>query len=215
MSQVTIPDLYKDKMVNYSGKTSDTNERYADIITDTLLKNITIFDSIECVPRKNSYKIDSHDGTIKNLKSNRVEEKIALNLYKKNFDDPGIFIDYQVPLKNSKNNRLGKIDLVSLKDNTYTIIELKKGGNKESLLRCALEIMTYYQRLDKKKYIEDLKEFRGEKVEMGILVSRGGIQYKEFIDSRLLRQLIELKKIKLYVFESENEKITNIEQVNK
>ncbi len=73
-------------------------------------------------------------------------------------DGLGLVKDYQIPIKNSRENKgLGKIDLISFNKETMTLylLELKYEGNPETLLRASLESYTYYKIIDKKKLIND------------------------------------------------------------
>ena len=70
------------------------------------------------ITRKESYKTKGHDG-IYNPNSNRLEEITAMQMYNQCkdgsiYDFIGKIIDYQTPLKNSKTDDAGKIDLLSL-----------------------------------------------------------------------------------------------------
>ena len=62
----------------------------------------------------------------------------------------GEVIDYQVPLKSKQSDRAGKIDLMTFDESTgiLRLIELKAPKSKETLLRCVLEIYTYYKTVD-------------------------------------------------------------------
>ena len=55
--------------------------------------------------------------------------------------DLGKFIDYEVPLFRRGNR---KIDLISVKDNSLFIIELKRHKSDETLVRCLMEAFSYY-----------------------------------------------------------------------
>lgn len=59
-------------------------------------------------------------------------------------------IDYELPTvnKGDKTGSTGKIDLVLKKNDTVYITEVKYFGSNESLLRCILEIQTYYMTLN-------------------------------------------------------------------
>ena len=142
-----MKNFYKKEFVNYSGETSDTKEYYTEIIAEWLLDNFYLFDTIKMISRESSYNVKTHDGKIKDEKSNREEEKIAMELfdYSQNkgvtFDIIGKIIDYQTPLKNVQKDDVGKIDLFAYneKEKTLKILELKKPDNKETMLRCVLE----------------------------------------------------------------------------
>jgi hypothetical protein len=153
--------FYKSAFLNYSGKTLDTKEEYTEVIADELVNN---YDRIS-QPWKNlpirktkSFNM-SHDG-FSNVKSRLkkfgkleyCEKLLAIALFNSGQTYClGKILDYEVPLKEKqKPYDLGKIDLVSVDDNTQAVrlIELKiknKGGTDETLLRAVLEIYTYYK----------------------------------------------------------------------
>ena len=160
--------FYSQDFVNYRGKTSDKERYYyTEIIAKWLLDNIELFNDIKMISRENSYKVDSHDGKIKNEKSGREEEIIAMKLFDfsqnqgKVFDIIGKIIDYQTPLKNVQTDKAGKIDLLAYNENekTLRILELKKPDSKETMLRCVLEAYTYLKVVDKAKLLKDFAVF--------------------------------------------------------
>jgi len=66
--------------------------------------------------------------------------------------------DYEVPLRDSRKNRkVGNIDLVSDDGVNVWLIEFKFDHKGDTLLRCALEIATYYQQLDRMKFLRQLR----------------------------------------------------------
>ena len=88
--------------------------------------------------------------------TNRKEEILAkLLFYQREVSGLGHIFDYQTPLKKTKNDSYGKIDLLGYNkdDKCYSIIELKyrPSGSEETLLRCVLEAYTYYKLLDLKQ----------------------------------------------------------------
>jgi hypothetical protein len=73
-----IENLYKAKCVNWTGNTSDTNEIYAEIISNELLREIKEFDKISIVTRTETYCRKNHCNIeIDICKSNRDEENFA------------------------------------------------------------------------------------------------------------------------------------------
>jgi hypothetical protein len=108
--------------------------------------------------------VATHDGVVttnhNEKDSNRKEERFAIELFNwskggKIFSHIGKILEYQIPLKNSRADKgLGKIDLISVADDRFFLIELKIKGNKENMLRSVLEIATYYQVLSKSKFLE-------------------------------------------------------------
>ena len=195
-----IKNFYKKEFVNYLGVTSDTKEYYTEIIAEWLLDNFYLFDTIKMISRESSYKVDSHNGIIKDENSNREEEKIAMKLfdYSQNkgvtFDIIGKIIDYQTPLKNVQKDDVGKIDLLAYneKEKTLKILELKKPDSKETMLRCVLEAYTYLKIVDKDKLLKDFGLPKDTILKTCPFVFVDGEQYKEMQQDR--KNLKELMK---------------------
>ena len=208
--------FYSQDFVNYRGKTSDKErDYYTEIIVEWLLDNIELFNDIKMISRENSYKVDSHDGKIKNEKSEREEEIIAMKLFHssqnqgKVFDIIGKIIDYQTPLKNVRADKAGKIDLLAYneKENpkTLRILELKKLDSKETMLRCVLEAYTYLKVVDKAKLLKDFGLPKNTKIKACPFVFYGKEQYKEMQEDRKhLKDLIEKLEIEVIYLKEEN-----------
>ena len=195
-----MKNFYKKEFVNYSGEISDTKEYYTEIIAEWLLDNFYLFDTIKMISRESSYKVDSHNGIIKDENSNHEEEKIAMELfdYSQNkgvtFDIIGKIIDYQTPLKNVQKDDVGKIDLLAYneKEKTLKILELKKPDSKETMLRCVLEAYTYLKIVDKDKLLKDFGLPKDTILKTCPFVFVDGEQYKEMQQDR--KNLKELMK---------------------
>lgn len=208
--------FYSQDFVNYRGKTSDKErDYYTEIIAKWLLDNIELFNDIKMISRESSYKVDSHDGKIKNEKSEREEEKIAMKLFDfsqnqgKVFDIIGKIIDYQTPLKNVQTDKAGKIDLLAYneKENpkTLRILELKKIDSKETMLRCVLEAYTYLKIVDKAKLLKDFGLPENTKIKACPFVFYGKEQYKEMQqDRKNLKELIKELGIEVIYLKEEN-----------
>ncbi|WP_336161830.1 hypothetical protein [Fusobacterium polymorphum] len=204
--------FYSQDFVNYRGKTSDKESYYTEVIAKWLIDNIELFNDIKMISRENSYKVDSHDGKIKNEKSGREEEKIAMKLFDfsqnkgKVFDIIGKIIDYQTPLKNVQTDDVGKIDLLAYNENekTLRILELKKPDSKETMLRCVLEAYTYLKIVDKIKLLEDFGLPEDTTIEACPFVFFGGEQHKEMQEDRkYLKDLIEKLAIEVIYLKEE------------
>ena len=216
--------FYSQDFVNYRGKTSDKErDYYTEIIAEWLLDNIELFNDIKMISRENSYKVDSHDGKIKNEKSEREEEIIAMKLFdlsenqEKVFDIIGKIIDYQTPLKNVQTDKAGKIDLLAYneKENpkTLRILELKKLDSKETMLRCVLEAYTYLKIVDKVKLLKDFGLPENTKIKACPFVFYGKKQYKEMQqDRKHLKDLIKKLGIEIIYLREENEEYSVIEE---
>ena len=219
--------FYSQDFVNYRGKTSDKErDYYTEIIAKWLLDNIELFNDIKMISRESSYKVDSHDGKIKNEKSEREEEIIAMKLFDfsqnqgKVFDIIGKIIDYQTPLKNVQTDKAGKIDLLAYneKENpkTLRILELKKIDSKETMLRCVLEAYTYLKIVDKAKLLKDFGLPENTKIKACPFVFYSGEQHqemKEIKDSRKnLGELIKKLDIEIIYLKEENGEYSVIEK---
>lgn len=160
-----ISQLYNLDAVNYLSSVKDDTELCGEVVADWVLKNIKKISGIEMVTRNKSYFVEGHNGILTELEksgpSNREEEILAKKMHRRCYGSVGELIDYQIPLKDySKDNKdmhLGKIDLISVNEDTRKIhvIELKKPGSGETMLRCILEGLTYYQILNKSKFKAD------------------------------------------------------------
>ncbi len=206
--------FYSQDFVNYRGKTSDKErDYYTEIIAKWLLDNIELFNDIKMISRENSYKVDSHDGKIKNEKSEREEEIIAMKLFDfsqnqgKVFDIIGKIIDYQTPLKDIQTDKAGKIDLLAYNENekTLRILELKKPDSKETMLRCVLEAYTYLKVVDKAKLLKDFGLPENTKIKACAFVFYGGEQHQEMQKNKEnLGELIKKLDIEIIYLKEEN-----------
>ena len=207
--------FYSENFLNYIGEASDKDGDYTEIIAGWLLDNIELFDEIKPITRENSYKVDSHDGKIKNEKSGREEEIIAMKLFDfsqnqgKVFDIIGKIIDYQTPLKNVRGDKAGKIDLLAYNENenpkTLRILELKRPDSKETMLRCVLEAYTYLKVVDKDKLLKDFGLPENTVIKACPFVFYDGKQHKEMQQNREnLGQLIKELGIEVIYLKEEN-----------
>lgn len=205
-----ISTLYKEDFINYRGDTTDTKEKYTEVIAEWLIKNFNLFDNIKKITRQSSYKVDTHDGKHNNQNSNRLEEIMAIEIFnQKSLNILGKVIDYQTPLKDKLGDEAGKIDIVSYdKDNKIVyILELKREDSKETMLRCVLEIFTYSKTLDKDKFLEDFNLPKDTKIKASPLVFFNGSQHKEMVDgnNKFLKQLMDKLDIEpFYITKNSN-----------
>ena len=159
----TILNLYDQEFVKHTGTCKGSGTFYTELVAKLIMDNgiVKKLSAIEPITRKVSYRIKNRNN--EDRETNRHEERMA----KKMCSDElvlgklGKAMDYQIPLKNTQKDTAGKIDLFAYDEATKTIylIELKGDKSKETALRAVLEIATYYQLLDKGKFLEDYKEF--------------------------------------------------------
>ena len=153
-------NFYKSAVVNYKGKVTGSKDLYSEVIAETLINDNFIKDWLNLIPvRPEHFKIN-HPNTDENVDAlkitNRKEEILAkLLFYQHEVSGLGYIFDYQTPLKKTRNDSYGKIDLLGYNtdDKCYSVIELKyrPSGSEETLLRCVLEAYTYYRLLDIKQ----------------------------------------------------------------
>ena len=203
-----ISTFYKQPFVNYRGRTNDTKELYTEVVAEFLCDHIDEFtNGIPTITREDTYNIKSHDKVIQNSKSNRIEEKIAKEMYQKQYAFVGKMIDYQTPLKNERSDTAGKIDLLAYDGNVLRILELKKPDSEETMLRCVLEGYTYLRTVDRTKLLKNFKLPDNTPVRACPFVFSGGVQYEEFHESRpYLSRLMALLDSKPYFISEANGK---------
>jgi len=162
--------IYQESILNYRGKTIDTGTPYSEIIADELTHNyeklLPLGKSIR-IRRTKPFNIGHQGEPNVDARLNRFqkitfsEKLLAIALYnsKKDFIFGKIF-DYQVPMKENRDDEFGEIDLVALDEHIIKLIELKINGTaEETLLRALLEIYTYYKILtgSLEKFVQDYK----------------------------------------------------------
>jgi len=168
------PNLfYTAKLLNYSGKPTDSEQPYTEVIAEELIKNYNLVSQIgNGVPIRKTKSFNAHPNHIPNVKSRLkkfqrleyCEKLLAIALFNSNETYClGKMLDYEVPLKEKQSDKYGRIDLVSKDDNKQSIklIELKikaKNENDETLLRALLEVYTYYK-LIKDSFDKFLKDY--------------------------------------------------------
>lgn len=178
-----IDSFYAQDFLNYRGVTNDTKERYENIAAEFVLDNLAAFENIRTIERQSSYKTDGHEQLIPNDEKiyeikkgavRRQEEWLAKSMHGKSYENLGKVIDFQVPIKDVRGNKAGKIDLISFlkSDNTLYLLEFKKTDSKETLLRCVLEAYTYYKQVNHAKLLSDFELPEHSNVIPAVLIYR-------------------------------------------
>ena len=175
----SVADLYHASCLNWSGRTSDTNKWYSEIICDALLSHIKSIKSIPAVVRKQAYRIRKTDVIRKN-NNNRKEENFAKILVNESLSSLGKVLDFQIPIKGKRTDKAGKVDLLSwnIENKTIYLIEYKHIKNNETLLRAVLEIFTYFKQIQHEKIKTEYKpnkKFSNSKIQIKpiVLVHQG------------------------------------------
>ncbi len=160
--------LYNAGCIKWTGNTKvEKSKPYSEVISEELLRLYNdkdkLLEKIKKIDRKKSYCC-SHKNSKQNYNYKSIrdlsEKELAKCLCNKNIRGLGYIFDYQIPLKDVRSDNAGEIDLISISNDGKTIflIELKHPAADDSLLRCCLEIHTYYQQLNREKFIKDIKE---------------------------------------------------------
>ena len=204
-----ISTLYKEDFINYRGNTTDTKEKYTEIISEWLLNNIDLLYKIQKITRSSSYKVETHNGKY-TPRPNPSEETIAMDIFNQSsLNILGKVLDYQTPLKDKQDDKAGKIDIVSYNKDIKTVylLELKIEDSKETMLRCVLEIFTYLKTLDGDKFLSDFGLPKDTKIKASPLVFFNGSQHKEMVegDNKFLKQLMDKLDIEpFYITKNSN-----------
>lgn len=201
-----ISTFYKNPVVNFRGKTEDTNRYFTEVISEWLIANKDLLENITKIKREKGYKTESHTGEIKNPDSGINEEIIAKEMFNQSKDCEmnviGKFIDYQTPLKNTLKDEAGKIDLLAYDGATVRILELKRPDSEETMLRCVLEGYTYLKTVDAAKLLVDFELPPSSVVKTCPLVAMDSAQHKELQEDRpYLKQLMKILDIKPVYYE--------------
>ena len=206
-----IKTFYKQALINYGGKTTDTNEYYTEVISEFLIDNLDEYISgIPQITRETTYRTPTHTGKV-DLTTPREEERIAIEMFNQSKDGNtysfiGDIIDYQTPLKNKRTDIAGKIDLLSYDGKCLRVLELKKPFSDETMLRCVLEGYTYLKTVDTIKLLEDFELPKETKVLACPFVFKYSKQHQEMLEKRpYLFKLMDLLESKPYYISKEKD----------
>ena len=216
--KATVQSMVSEQLVNNPSKLYDLDvikrKTYTEWAAETILQEIDKL-IIAHVPERDTYDT-GHTGCTKNDKGIATEKVIAKKLFNSKriyHDTIGNIFDYEIPLSVSENDGLGDIDLVSETDDCIYLIEFKRPKSSESLLRCALEIYTYYKQLPEKKFIENFintkKLKKAAPLKLAVLVFADSTAYKQYMDKEknpkthtLMKRLAATVDIDFYVLDN-------------
>ena len=132
--------------------------------------------------------------------TNRHEERMCHCMFAQRRVGDFEVIDYQVPTTNGGHD---KIDLILEKDVTVYITEAKYFNSTETLLRCVLEIQTYYQKLNGEFYnVYDIKKMNLKKA---VLISKNTLAYEQ-CEKEWGQELLKAFDITLLILSRDNAK---------
>ena len=190
-SKENVSKLYSKPCIDYKGVTSDTKEKYTEVIAEHLLKNLERLNGINMISRLKSYNAN-HEQKDVNPASPRCEEQLARSIKGRSYDHIGEIIDYQTPLKNEQADDAGKIDLLAWnKDLAQAyILEFKAPKSPETLLRCVLEAHTYYKTAKHDKLLNNFGLAKTTTLRKAVLIyenSQAHLDYKGVHIKKLMK----------------------------
>lgn len=211
--------FYREDFINYTGRCTDTDEFYTEVVAEFVCDHIDVFlQDIPQITRQPTYKTPTHKGVF-NPNSKRKEEITAMMMF--NFCDKdggrydfiGKIIDYQTPLKNKQTDEVGKIDLLAYDGISLRLLELKKPDTDETMLRCVMEGFTYLETVDKEKLIENFGLPSETKVVACPFVFADSGPHLEMLEDRPhLKRLMALLNSKPYYIKQDNGLFTVTEE---
>ena len=168
---------------------------------------------IDEIVRVKNYKVNHSKSHLD--ETNRIEEHIVMQFYSDNGKVHikrifGKILDYQVPMKNSNEDKgIKAIDFINLKNNILYLSEIKAPNSKESLLKAILEIQTYYQIVCKSKLKKDFHINDNALLKKSIVIYSNTKAYKQFQNNIYIKELIDLFEIEVIVLENKGVRRVN------
>ena len=177
--------VYNQGFTKYKGIVR--GQRYTEIVARELSLNIEKLKKIPVIERKRSYKIPDHEELAERSKppeSNRDEEWFAVGMYGNTYQHIGEVIDFQTPLQAVETDNIGAIDVLSYNkdENIVYILELKKIDNPETLLRCVLEVYTYWKTVHEDNLLRDFGK-EGAQLRKAVLLFNNCPEYEAYLES--------------------------------
>lgn len=145
------------------------------------------------------------------VRTDRAEPRMCHCFYIQETIDGFEAIDYELPTvkKGDKTANTGKIDLVLKKGDAVYITEVKYFGSDESLLRCVLEIQTYYMTLNERFRIGNITR---DTVKKAVLFDESSYAFSQ-LELPWAKRLLEKFEIKVLIL-SKDEKAFHIREYN-
>ncbi len=202
--QDNLSDKQIVQMTNYTGTTTDTKEKYTELIARWLLNNPGSLQTVIPITREKSYKSSDHTGAKANSSSNRKEEIAAQKMFLQRFLPPlGRILDYQTPLKDVQKDRFKAVDLLAYDGASVRLVELKGPANDETMLRCVLEAYAYQKTVNAEKLLKDFDLPPYTPVKACVLVARDKAQHSELKDNPpWLSALMRTLSIEAFIYET-------------
>lgn len=166
--------------INYRSCTNDTNEFITEIAAQWLLERIDLFDNVTMITRNSTYNILSHDEIPPTPDTNQHEKVLAMKFYtQKGIPGLGAILNYEVPLSDVRTDSKGEVDLLAYDGINLNLLELKR-KNRDTMLKCVVQIYTYLKSVDQSKLLKDFHLSHDIRITASPLVEIGSKQYKEY-----------------------------------
>ncbi len=148
--------------------------------------------------RKNNFRLSSHHGQCQLATdiSQHVEKRFCRALFNlKELPLLGKMLDYEVPFKEKLKSKHGDIDLLSYKDGKLFVIEAKKIGSSESILKAVLEAYVY------SKFVYAAKEafYTDFKIVSGITIKPAVLTFVNSNSGQQLMAMVQYPNIKNFI----------------
>jgi len=215
-----VKGLYREDFLNYTSNIQGTKDRCTEFVAQYLLNQGSEFNAGSwTIQRTRGYTTASHDGEHDWSGSNQEEKKIAYEMRnrsqkeKHHFAHIGEILDYEVPLSKVDGDNSGEIDLLSWnkEKNELILLELKKPDSTETLLRCVLEVYTYWKVVWHERLAKDFGR-PDASVRAAVLVFASSQKKKsqpyedwKSTEQPHIRELMKGLDVGLYVLESETD----------
>ena len=148
--------------------------------------------------RKNNFRLSSHHGQCQLATdiSQHVEKRFCRALFNlKKLPLLGKTLDYEVPFKEKLKSKHGDIDLLSYKDGKLFVIEAKKIGSSESILKAVLEAYVY------SKFVYAAKEtfYADFKIDSGTTIKPAVLTFVNSTSGQQLMAMAQYPNIKIVI----------------
>ena len=148
--------------------------------------------------RKNYFHLNDHYGQCQlstNI-SQHVEKRFCRALFNlKKLPLLGKMLDYEVPLKEKRESKHGDIDLLSYKNGKLFIIEAKKIGSSESVLKAILETYVY----SKLVYATKDAFYADFKINSGVTIKPVVLTFVNSTSGQQMMEIAQYPNIKAFI----------------
>ncbi len=203
-ASIDITRFYKEDLLIYKGRTSDSKKLYNEVAAAFIYRNIAQFKEIETIDKKHTYITDKYKKFDVNQSNYNTQKQMILKLYNQRDFAVGKIVDCQTPLSDYfLYNQLDRAELLlSTSADELFILNVKLKASEQSLLRHIVELITIYQRLNHRKLVQELDLKKQTKVRFAPLIFKDSVPYKELSENRIwLYRLMSVLDLDIFVLE--------------